>query len=77
MKNNFEKNYKKLLLDVLKNGDLCNNRTNTKTYKKFNQTINIDLKESFPILTGNKVFFQKGLAEFKWIYEGKTDLDFT
>lgn len=72
----FEINYKDLLKTILKKGVITSNRTGVDTQKLFNQSINIDLQEGFPILTGKKVFFNKGLAEFKWIYEGKTDIKY-
>lgn len=73
---NFEQHYKTLLKETLQNGELCNNRTNVKTYKQFNKSLNINLQQGFPVLTGKKLFFEKALAEFKWIYEGRTDLNF-
>jgi thymidylate synthase len=77
MDNNlFELNYKQLLMRCLLKGELCDNRTNEKTYKLFNQSFNINLKKGFPIVTGKKIFFSKALAEFKWIYEGRTDLKY-
>jgi thymidylate synthase len=76
MNNIFEQQYKVLLMETLLNGSLSNNRTAVKTYKKFNQTLNIDLKQGFPIITGKKIFFNKALAEFNWIYQGRTDLNF-
>jgi len=76
MNNIFEQQYKVLLMDTLLNGSLSNNRTSIKTYKKFNQIININLDYGFPIITGKKIFFDKALAEFNWIYNGKTDLKF-
>lgn len=72
----FEKDYQKLLIAILREGLLSSNRTGIDTYKLFNQNINIDLQEGFPILTGKKVYFDKGLAEFRWIYEGKTDIKY-
>ena len=63
-------------MECLINGELCNNRTNEKTYKLFNQSFNINLQKGFPIVTGKKIFFNKALAEFKWIYEGRTDLKY-
>ena len=72
----FELEYKQLLMRCLIKGDLCNNRTEEKTYKLFNQTFNISLNKGFPIVTGKKIFFNKALAEFKWIYEGRTDLKY-
>lgn len=76
MKNKFEKQYKKLLSKCLTKGNITNNRTGVDTYKLFNQSLNIDLSKGFPIVTGKKIFFDKGLAEFEWIYNGKTDLEF-
>jgi|TARA_R110000782_G_scaffold38118_1_gene89765 thymidylate synthase len=73
---NFEKKYKKLLLKCLSNNVLTNNRTHTKTYKLFNESININLNEGFPILTSKKIFFEKALAEFKWMFKGRTDLKY-
>lgn len=74
--NKFEIDYKSLLIDVLKNGVESENRTNINTIKLFNKFLNIDLTEGFPIVTGKKVFFEKALAEFKWMYEGRTDLKY-
>ncbi len=74
--NNFELQYKHLLKSVYNNGFLTANRTGVKTYKLFNQSLNINLKEGFPIVTGKKIFFKKSLGEFKWIYEGKTSLEY-
>tara|TARA_A100001201_G_scaffold32067_1_gene34545 strand:- start:3113 stop:3874 length:762 start_codon:yes stop_codon:yes gene_type:complete len=77
MDNNiFELEYKQLLMRCLLDGYLCKNRTSEKAYKLFNQTININLDYGFPIVTGKKIFFKKALAEFKWIYEGRTDLKY-
>jgi len=74
--NNFEQTYKDLLLRVLQYGEENKNRTSINTLKLFNQSINIKLNNGFPILTGKKIYFKKALAEFKWIYEGRTDLKY-
>ena len=74
--NIFEHQYKALMMNVLSNGDRSENRTGVDTFKLFNQSINIDLQYGFPIVTGKKIFFEKGLAEFKWMYEGRTDLEY-
>lgn len=76
MRNNFERDYKQLLMQVLLEGSSNDNRTGIKTIKLFNQTLNIDLADGFPIVTGKKIFFEKGLAEFEWIFGGLTDLKF-
>jgi len=76
MSNIFEEQYKHLLMRTLLKGELIDNRTKEKTYTLFNQNLNIDLKYGFPIITGKKIFFEKALHEFKWIYEGRVDLDY-
>ena len=72
----FELNYKQLLMRCLLEGELCKNRTQQKAYKLFNQSFNIYLNKGFPIITGKKIFFEKALTEFKWIFEGRTDLKY-
>ena len=74
--NKFEQTYKDLLLRVLQYGEENKNRTGINTLKLFNQSVNINLNEGFPIVTGKKIYFKKALAEFKWIYEGRTDLKY-
>jgi len=74
--NNFEQDYKNLLQECLLKGELTDNRTAVKTFQLFNKSLNINLNKGFPIVTAKKIFFNKALAEFKWIYEGKTDLNF-
>tara|TARA_R110000782_G_scaffold8503_8_gene27763 strand:- start:4088 stop:4843 length:756 start_codon:yes stop_codon:yes gene_type:complete len=74
--NLYENQYKKLLLKCLDTKELTSNRTKVKTLKLFNENINIDLNLGFPIITGKKIFFEKALAEFKWMFEGRTDLKY-
>lgn len=72
----FEIEYKKLLIQCIYNGELTSNRTNVKTLKLFNQVLNIDLMQGFPVITSKKIFFKKALAEFRWMFEGRTDLEY-
>ncbi len=74
--NNFEKKYKKLLKSIFIKGEETSNRTLINTYVLFNKNLKIDLTEGFPIITGKKIFFEKALAEFKWMFKGKTDLSY-
>ena len=74
--NIFEQDYKQLLMRCLLNGELTNNRTEDKTFKLFNETLNIKLDRGFPIITSKKIFFDKGYGEFEWIFNGHTDLEF-
>ena len=62
MRNNiFEQQYKILLMKALVNGVLTENRTKVKTYKLFNENLNINLKYGFPIITGKKIFLIGGM----------------
>jgi thymidylate synthase len=76
MNNTFEKTYKDILKKVLSEGIESQNRTGENTIKLFAQALNINLSEGFPIVTGKKIFFDKALAEFLWIYNGLTDIKF-
>ena len=72
----FEKKYKKILLECLNKGEECSNRTGINTFKLFNKSFNINLNKGFPIVTGKKIFFDKALAEFRWMFEGRTDITY-
>lgn len=74
--NRFENDYTNLLKDVLKNGVESENRTGINTTKLFNKSLNIDLTDGFPVVTGKKIFFNKALAEFQWMFNGNTDLKY-
>jgi|TARA_R110000737_G_scaffold173536_1_gene199028 thymidylate synthase len=74
--NKFEIDYTNLLKDVLKNGVESKNRTGINTAKLFNKSLNIDLNNGFPVVTGKKIFFNKALAEFQWMFGGNTDLKY-
>lgn len=71
----FEQEYKQMLMRCLLEGDNKNNR-NGETLSLFAQNIKIDLNKGFPIVTGKKIFFEKALGEFLWIWNGHSDVDF-
>jgi thymidylate synthase len=66
----FERDYKVLLNNALSHGESKSNRTDVKTLTLFNQCMNIDLREGFPIVTSKKVFFKKGYHEYIWMRDG-------
>lgn len=72
---NFEQEYKQLIMRCLLKGSLKKGR-NGNTTSLFAENIKIDLKKGFPIVTGKKIFFEKALGEFLWIWGGHTDIDF-
>ena len=59
IKNDFEKNYKSLLLKIITCGSEEKNRTKVKSIVLFNESLNIDLSKGFPIITGKKIYFDK------------------
>lgn len=72
----FESQYKQLLMTTLLNKEMVKNRTGVDAHTIFNQTLNVNLNNGFPILTAKKIFFDKAKAEFEWIYNGRTDIKF-
>ena len=70
IKNDFEKNYKSLLLKIITCGSEEKNRTKVKSIVLFNESLNIDLSKGFPIITGKKIYFDKGYHEYIWFREG-------
>lgn len=74
--NDYEYEYRKLLQLIIDTGTLTENRTNVMTLMLFNYIFNIDLQNGFPILTGKKIHFNKAYHEFKWIYDGHTNVEY-
>lgn len=74
--NKFEQDYRELIKSIFFNGLQCPNRTGVDTIGLINKTLEIDLSKGFPIITGKKIYFKKALAEFQWMYLGRTDIAF-
>ena len=72
----FELDYQRLLLDIIENGVLTENRTGVKALKLFNKSMNIDLNDGFPIITGKCIDFEYAKTEFEWIMSGDTHVKF-
>ena len=68
----FENDYKALLQRVIDNGELVGNRTGVDAVTSFGEQIIFDLSEGFPLITGKKMFFNKGYHEYAWIINGGT-----
>jgi len=73
---NMQNEYKKLLTDVLSNGNEKPDRTGTGTRALFGKTIKHDMALGFPALTSKKVFFNLARTELLWILNGRTDLKY-
>ena len=72
MISNYEKQYIKILKDVLKNGYYDNNRTGIPTYK-LHKIMEIDLQKEFPILKSKFVAFKTSVKEMLWIYKDQSN----
>ena len=71
----FEQDYKTIIMRCLLDGSVKRNRNGFTKYL-FAETLKIDLNKGFPIVTGKKIFFEKALGEFLWIWGGHTDIGF-
>lgn len=68
------KQYLSLLRKILEQGEPKSDRTGTGTLSLFGETLRIDLREGFPLLTTKKVFFKGMAAELLWILSGSTNV---
>ncbi len=71
-----ENNYLKLLRDVIDNGEKRNDRTGTGTLSLFGNQIEIDIENSFPLLTTKKLNFKNIIVEVLWFLSGSTNTKF-
>jgi len=67
-----EEAYLNLLKDILENGQIRETR-NSITISDFSKKIDIDISESFPLLTTKKMFWKGICCELLWFIHGKTD----
>ena len=74
--NNLDRQYQKLLQNVLENGIAKKDRTGTGTLSTFGATIRHSMSEGFPILTTKKVAFKTMVTELKWFLRGDTNIKF-
>lgn len=69
-----EQQYLDLLQDVLANGTLVEDRTNTGCIRVFSRSMRFDLSEGIPLLTTKKIRWENVVGELLWMLSGKTDL---
>jgi thymidylate synthase len=70
----YEYQYRNILKDILSMGHFRNDRTGVGSYSLFNESLKIDLKEGFPLLTGRKMFEKTFKTEFDWFINGETNI---
>jgi thymidylate synthase len=70
----YESQYKTLLWKCLSHGVQRDDRTGVGSRSIFNASLRIDLKDSFPLLTGRKMFQKTFDTEFEWFINGETNI---
>lgn len=70
------KQYLDVLKDVLKTGQLTNNRTKIKTISSFGKRMEFDLSKGFPLVTTKKIFFSGIVHELIWFISGNTNIKY-
>lgn len=67
-----ENEYLQLLSDVLRNGEVREDRTGTGTISVFGRQIRCDLGKGFPAVTSKKLFWDGVVGELLWFLEGSS-----
>lgn len=67
------KQYHDLLLDILENGEVRDDRTGVGTISVFARQLRFDLRESFPAITTKKLAWKACVGELLWFLEGSSD----
>lgn len=65
--------YHNLLIDILENGELRQDRTNTGTISVFGRQLRFDLTKGFPAITTKKLAWKSVVSELLWFLEGSGD----
>ena len=71
-----DKQYLRLLDDILTNGVQKGDRTGTGTVSVFGRMYRHDLREGFPLLTTKKVHAKSILHELLWFLTGDTNIKY-
>lgn len=70
-----EQQYLNILENILRQGDLKDDRTGVGTLSLTGQKMEFDISQSFPILTTKKILWDKVLIELLWFISGSTDVN--
>jgi len=76
MSKNIEKQYLKLLKDILDNGIEKQDRTGTGTISVFGRQIRHDMSKGFPLLTTKKMYWKGIVTELLWFLRGDTNIKY-
>lgn len=67
------KQYHDLLADILKNGEVKDDRTGVGTISVFGRQLRFDLQQGFPAITTKKLAWKACVGELLWFLEGSRD----
>jgi thymidylate synthase len=73
---NIDKQYQKLLQDIIHNGVEKKDRTGTGTISVFGRQIRHRMSEGFPLLTTKKMAFKTMVTELLWFLRGDTSIKY-
>src|SRR6056300_1429755 len=76
MSKNIEKQYLKLLKDILDNGVEKQDRTGTGTISVFGRQIRHDMSKGFPLLTTKEMYWKGIVTELLWFLRGDTNIKY-
>jgi thymidylate synthase len=65
--------YHDLLIDILQNGEVRDDRTGIGTHSVFARQLRFDLREGFPAITTKKLAWKACVGELLWFLEGSSD----
>jgi len=71
---NIDKQYQKLLQDIIHNGVEKKDRTGTGTISVFGRQIRHKMSEGFPLLTTKKMHWKSIVTELLWFLRGETNI---
>lgn len=74
--NKLDLDYQNLVTDILNNGVLKEDRTETGTLSVFGRQIRHNMREGFPILTTKKMYFKGIVTELLWFLKGDTAIKY-
>ena len=73
--NNYEAQYKRLLLEAINTGVYRDDRTGVGCYSIFNASLKVNVTNNFPLITGRKMFEKTFKTEFDWFINGETNIE--
>ena len=74
IENNLDKQYQRLLENILEKGTKKDDRTGTGTISVFGRQIRHNMSEGFPLLTTKKMAFRTMVTELLWFLRGDTNI---